>query len=38
MKVKKRKNFADILMLILSFLYCYNTINQNKLKIKNNNK
>lgn len=30
MKVKKRKNFADIIMPILCFLYCYNTINPNK--------
>ena len=30
MKVKKIKDFADKVKLILSFLYCYNTINQNK--------
>ena len=30
MKVKKRKDFADKVKLILSFLYCYNTINPNK--------
>ena len=27
---KKREDFADIIMLVWYFLFCYNTINPNK--------